>query len=66
MDQSSSWEVNNHSATQEIPHILWNPKVYYSVHNSPPLVPSLSQLIPIHNFLSYFFKIHCNVILPYA
>jgi hypothetical protein len=26
MDQSSSWEVNNHSATEEIPHILLEPE----------------------------------------
>jgi hypothetical protein len=25
MEQSPSWEANNHSSSQEIPHILWNP-----------------------------------------
>ena len=29
MEQSPSWEANQLSASQEIPHILWNPKVYY-------------------------------------
>jgi hypothetical protein len=29
MEQSPSWEANNNSATQEIPHLLWNPKVHY-------------------------------------
>jgi hypothetical protein len=24
---------------QEIPHILWNLKVQYHAHNSPPLTP---------------------------
>jgi len=26
MKQGPSWEVNQFSASQEIPHILWNPK----------------------------------------
>ena len=33
MRQSPSWEANNFSANHEIPHILWNPKVHYCVHN---------------------------------
>jgi len=27
-EQSSSWEANRYAASQEIPRILWNPKVY--------------------------------------
>jgi hypothetical protein len=29
MEQSPSWETNRFSASQEIPHVLWNPKVLY-------------------------------------
>jgi hypothetical protein len=33
MEQNPSWEANRFSASQEIPHILWKPKVRYRIHN---------------------------------
>jgi len=48
MQQSPSWEANRFSASQEIPHILCNPKVHYRIYNTLPPVPILSQINPVH------------------
>ena len=64
MKQSPSWEANWFSASQEIPRILWNPKVHYRIHRWPPPVPILSQFDPVHMPTSHFLKIHLNIILP--
>jgi len=61
MGLSPSWELNSSSATRGIPRNLWNRKVHNRVHNSPPLVPILSQIDPFDNLSSYFFKIHSSV-----
>jgi hypothetical protein len=66
MEQSPCWEANNHSASQEIHGLLWNPKAHYSVHKSPPLVPNLGQMNPIHTFPSCSPKIHSNIIFLFT
>jgi hypothetical protein len=47
-EQSPSSEATRFSASQEIPRNLWNPKVHYRFHNSPPLVSILTYINPIH------------------
>ena len=32
MEQGPSWEANMSSASQEIPSIVWIPKVHYHIH----------------------------------
>jgi hypothetical protein len=64
MELGPSWEAANCAATQELPSALWNPKVHYRLHKSPPLDPILSQIDLIPTIPSYLSKIHFNIVHP--
>jgi hypothetical protein len=58
MQQSLSWKANSLSASQEIPCLLWHPKVHCLVYKSLPPVQVLSHMHSVHTFPLYFPKIH--------
>lgn len=63
---STTRETTSYAATLELPSISWNAKVHYRFHESPPLVPVLSQKNPIHTTHSTYLKLQLHNILPLA
>ena len=57
-------KLTGFAANQEIPRILWKPKVHSRTHKRPPPVPILSQLHPVSTTSSHFLKIHLNIVFP--
>jgi hypothetical protein len=62
--EQSPWEANSHWASQEIPLLLWNPKVHYCDQKNSPLVPILIHIRPVYTFPPHFSEIHSNTTLP--
>jgi hypothetical protein len=64
MGLSPSWEAASRSATQELPSILWNPKIDHRVHKSSPLVPKLNHSDTVQTIPSHLSKIYFNIVRP--
>jgi hypothetical protein len=62
MELRPSWKAASCAATQELPNILWNPKVHYRVHKSPPLVCVLRKINLVQTTSSYLSKIRFNIV----
>jgi hypothetical protein len=48
LEQCPFLETDRSSATEEIHHVLWNPKVLYRIYKSLPPIPILRQIDPVH------------------
>jgi hypothetical protein len=65
MEQSASWEANRFVPSQEIPPILWNPKVHCRIYKRPPPVCIPSKLNSVHTPTStLILSSHLHVGLP--
>jgi len=70
LEQSASWEDDSHSASQEIPRLLCNPKVHYRFHKDLPLIPTLIKKHPVRPYhpISLWFililSFHQHLSLP--
>jgi hypothetical protein len=64
MGRSPYRETDRPSASQNIPHILYDPEACYGIQSRPPLAPILSQINSVLTSQTHFLQIHFNIILP--
>jgi hypothetical protein len=62
MEESFCSEAASRSTKQKNLRLLWNPKIHYRVHNSPPQIPILS-LINLVQILTPNFLVQTNILI---
>ena len=62
MESSHCWEANQFSASQEIPHLFWNPKFPYRIRKCRQLSLSWARSIQSVPPTFHFLKFHLNTI----
>jgi len=54
MEQNPYWEAGRFSASQEITHILWNPKVHYRITSAnQSIIPGPRCVFMFRNYASF-------------
>jgi hypothetical protein len=66
VEQRCSYECGSPIASQEIPCLLWNSKVYYHAYSRMPLDPVLSHINPVHILTHNFVKVNFNIIFLFT
>ena len=52
------------SASQPVPRILWNLRVHYREHNSPPVIHTLKQINPVQVLSSCYLNTYTSNVVP--
>ena len=66
IEQSSSEGAHSFSDIQKFFKIIWDLEVYYHFHQDLSPDSTLSQINPVQESPSYFWKIHFNIIPPFS
>jgi hypothetical protein len=59
-------KANSWLAGEEVFHPLWNPKIHFRFHKTPPPAPILGQVNLVQIRISFLFKTRFNIILPFT